>query len=590
MIEKLVFCAIVLTLGISNAADRYEAESAIVDENSVQKIADANASGGFYVNMKEGSLSFKTNVTSAGFYTLWVYYTQTGDPVHKIQNLSLNGAMIGQIDFPYTTSFVRLKASAKIKLPAGENTLAITKSWGWVNVDYIELTPYEDVSPFTISSNLVSPDASENAKKVYNFLRQNFQKKVISGVMTSDVMQNDGKYTPDTLENQTEVAWIMKAAGKIPALLGIDFLHAVGKNSEGEWYQGYTKATISLAETVFKKGGIPAYCFHWKDPSHTVEAFYTKSSGNTPYTSFNLKNIYTDTSTCTTYNTGSDEYKAIIRDLDIIAGYLKTLADKGIPILWRPLHEASGKWFWWGEQGPKACKGLYRLMFDQFINVHHLNNLIWVWTTDEANDALDWYPGDEYVDIVGRDFYYYPREANHGSLVASFEKVKEMFKGNKIVTLSENGSIPYPENLVSDGAGWSYFMPWNLDYTMDGWAHDNTAADWKQILNHYYVITLDKMPGWSNYNVPAKMPERHATRGATIRYKSGTIDVFLPDGNVTSIEIYNLKGSHLSTLSKGLQKEGMYHFSLNNIARGMYFVNVKYKSSSKIVSEPIMIR
>jgi mannan endo-1,4-beta-mannosidase len=590
MIKKMVCLALVMSLGICTAADRYEAESAIVDENSVQKIADANASGGYYVNMKEGALSFKTTVNTAGFYTLWVYYTQTGDPVHKVQNLSLNGANIGQIDFPYTASFVRLKASAKIKLPAGANTLAITKSWGWVNIDYIELTPYEDVSPFTISSSLVSPNASENAKKVYNFLRQNFQKKVISGVMTSDVMQNDGKYTPDTMENQTEVAWIVKAAGKIPALLGIDFLHAVGKNSEGEWYQGYTKATVSLAENVFKKGGIPAYCFHWKDPSHAVEAFYTKSSGNTPYTSFNLKKIYTDTLTCTAYNTNSDEYKAIIRDLDIIAGHLKTLADKEVPVLWRPLHEASGKWFWWGEQGPNACKGLYRLMFDRFTNFHHLNNLIWVWTTDEAGDALDWYPGDDYVDIVGRDFYYYPREANHGSLVASFEKVKEMYKGKKLVTLSENGSIPYPENLVGDGAGWSYFMPWNLDYTMDGWAHDNTAADWKQILNHNYVITLDKMPGWSNYTVTAKKPEKQVIRRVTVRYSSGILDVSLLDENATSIEIYNLQGSHISTLSNGLLKEGIYHFPLITIAKGMYFVNVKYEFSSKISVEPIIVK
>jgi mannan endo-1,4-beta-mannosidase len=408
--------------------------------------------------------------------------------------------------------------------------------------------------------------------------------------MTSDVMQTDGKYTPDTMENQTEVAWVMKAAGKIPALLGIDFLHAVGKNTEGEWYLGYTKATVALAENVFRKGGIPAYSFHWRDPSHVTEAFYTKSSGNTPYATFDLKKIYTDTSACTAYNTGSDEYKAIIRDLDIIAGYLKTLADKGIPVLWRPLHEASGKWFWWGEQGPKACKGLYRLMFDRFTNFHHLNNLIWVWTTDEAADALDWYPGDDYVDIVGRDFYYYPREANHGSLVASFEKVKELFKGKKLVALSENGSIPYPENLVSDGAGWSYFMPWNLDYTMDGWAHDNTAADWKQISNHDYVITLDKMPGWGNYNVSTKIGEKQVIRRVAVRYSSGILNVSLFDENATSIEICNLQGSRISTLSKGFLKRGSYHFVLNNIANGLYFVYVKYANSSRIAVEPIVIK
>lgn len=58
----------------------------------------------------------------------------------------------------------------------------------------------------------------------------------------------------------------------------------------------------------------------------------------------------------------------------------------------------------------------------------------------KASDAADWYPGDAYVDIVGRDYYYYPRIANHGSLVASFEKVKDLFGGTKLIALSENGS------------------------------------------------------------------------------------------------------------------------------------------------------
>ena len=173
MFNKKVWFALLVSIGTISAADRYEAEDAIVDENSVQKVADASASGGFYVNMKEGALSFKTTVATAGFYTLWVYYSQTGDPVKKVQNLSVNGVICGQIDFPYTQSFVRLKASAKIKLPAGVDTISITKSWGWVNIDYIELTPFQ-ATPFSISSNLVTPDPLLNAKKMYSFIKENF--------------------------------------------------------------------------------------------------------------------------------------------------------------------------------------------------------------------------------------------------------------------------------------------------------------------------------------------------------------------------------------------------------------------------------
>lgn len=104
--------------GIAAAADRYEAENAIVDENSVQKVADANASGGYYVAMKDGNLSFQVTVSSTGFYTLWTSYFQPNDTNGKIQNLSVNGISKGQISFPYKTSFATLKASVKINLAA----------------------------------------------------------------------------------------------------------------------------------------------------------------------------------------------------------------------------------------------------------------------------------------------------------------------------------------------------------------------------------------------------------------------------------------------------------------------------------------
>lgn len=102
--------------GLAAAANRFEAESAIVDENTVQKVADAAASGGFYVGMKEGNLSFKVNLAEAGFHILFATYSQPSDPKGKIQNLSVNGSLKGQISFPFSTTFATIKASAKSNL------------------------------------------------------------------------------------------------------------------------------------------------------------------------------------------------------------------------------------------------------------------------------------------------------------------------------------------------------------------------------------------------------------------------------------------------------------------------------------------
>ncbi len=570
--------------------ERYEAEDAIVDENSIELVKEADASGGAYVNMKEGNLSFTVTAATAGFYTLWVTYSQPSDEKGKIQNLTVNGTSKGQISFPLCSTFVSIKGSAKIKLSAGSNTIGIVHSWGWVNIDYVELTPYVE-TPFTISGNLVSQNPSENALKMYGFLREHFQKNVVSGVMTNTVFFNDGNYTPYKVEEQTEVAWIIDASGKTPALLGLDFMHSTGLNSDNQWYQGYTAATLSMAEDIYKKGGFPAFCWHWKDPLKQVETFYSPSSGNTPYTDFNLNRAFTDSATCAEFNTASAEYKAIVADIDIIAGYLKTLADKDIPVIWRPMHEASGKWFWWGYSGAKACVALYRFLFDRMVNHHGLDNLIWVWTSDEASDALDWYPGNEYTDIIGRDYYYYPREANHGSLVASFEKVKDIFEGKKIIALSENGSVPHPDSMETDGAGWSYFMPWYGDYTMDGWAHDNTAADWNAIMNHDFVITLDEMPGWDNYSPPDPSAIRHPVSDSPPRftYRENRIG-FDRYPAAASVELLDIHGRRIAAVNRNQMATGKQLLNIGNVAKGVYLVRFRSSNGATLATSPMIVR
>ncbi len=47
----------------------------------------------------------------------------------------------------------------------------------------------------------------------------------------------------------------------------------------------------------------------------------------------------------------------MVRDIDAIASLLKRLQDHGVTVLWRPLHEAAGGWFWWGAGGPGPIAG-----------------------------------------------------------------------------------------------------------------------------------------------------------------------------------------------------------------------------------------
>jgi len=594
-----VISAVVITAAAAFSADRYEAEAVVTNETQTPKIANSDASGGYYVQMRSGDLGFTVSASTAGYYTVWARFSQTCDD-SKAQNLLVNGTQVGQITFPATgphdgdncgpVAFEYFKAAGKVKLNTGANTIAITNSWGWVDIDYIEVGPYE-AAPFTVSGSLVTPNASQNARRVYGFIRDNFQQKIISGVMTDNVTRNDvGGYVPHTYDSQPEMKNAKDASGKFPALMGLDFMHGTGEqarrpNGAGDWFIGYNNAAIALAETFFKAGGIPIFCWHWRDPlkkSTHDQSFYTKE------VTFDLTNAFTN-STYDEFDVSSAEYKGLLEDIDTVAGFLKRLADKDVPVLWRPLHEAAGGWFWWGAKGPKPCAQLYRLMFDRLVNYHGLDNIIWVWTTEESGRELEWYPGDEYVDIVGRDYYPSPDQGARatGSLVASFENIKEIFGANKIIALSENGSIPYPDSLKNDGAGWSWFMSWNGRFAMQV----NTAADWNHIMNHSYVITLDDMPGWDNYTPTSvsKIVSKNAARQSlSIRSQRGSLELNIRGTDVKAVELFNLRGSKIAVLSKNKLGEGAHRFAVKGIAKQMCFVRVT-SVDRRVVTLPVRI-
>ncbi len=201
-------------------------------------------------------------------------------------------------------------------------------------------------------------------------------------------------------------------------------------------------------------------------------------------TEFDLKNATVE---------GTWEKAFVDYDLANLATYLKLLQDADIPVLWRPLHEAAGGWFWWGTDA-EAFKALWKYMFN-YLKAEGINNLIWVWTSQTGDDS--WYPGDEYVDIIGRDLY----GDDAASCASNYNTLVNQYS-NKIVTLSECGWSEYANNNeggriagIADqwnaGAKWSWFMPW-----YSGSDAANPHADeawWKAAMESDVVITRDEV-------------------------------------------------------------------------------------------------
>ena len=320
-------------------------------------------------------------------------------------------------------------------------------------------TPTPQPARFNINPNLVTPNATKEAIALYQFLKDNYGKKILSGVMT--------------LNSFDETNWLKTNTGKEPAIVGLDFMHC---NRNYTWYDN--DQPIKDAKTYWDKNGIPVFVWHWRDPSRATEEFYTRNSSKPTGTIFDVTKIS---------DTASAEYKAMISDIDFVAAQLKKLQDQNVPVIWRPLHEAAGGWFWWGAKGAAPCKKLYQVMFNRMVNYHGLKNLIWVWTREPNDDA--WYPGDEYVDMVGRDIY---KQGDHSSQINEFNSLNTLYGTKKMITLSECGSIPDVDNLITDNAAWSWFMPWYGDYTRS--STNNSLDLWKKMFASAYVITLDEMP------------------------------------------------------------------------------------------------
>lgn len=149
-------------------------------------------------------------------------------------------------------------------------------------------------------------------------------------------------------------------------------------------------------------------------------------------------------------------FKGWLNHIANFIGSLKGKRGEPIPVLFRPFHELTGNWFWWGKNSCTASdfKDLWRFSFQYLHNEKKLHNLLWVYnTSDNFNTRegfLERYPGDDVTDILSFDSYQYGDSSEsdvftrnvHSSLSIINEIAKEK---NKLTALAETGyeAVPY---------------------------------------------------------------------------------------------------------------------------------------------------
>ena len=292
------------------------------------------------------------------------------------------------------------------------------------------------------TSKLSNPKASKEARKLYKTLQQyHAQGKTLSGQM----------WAPWGID---EIAFVYRETGKYPAVRGHDLIHDRSNKRE-----------IDLLIEWYRKGGIPTLMWHWGAP--------TKGEG------YEQSKMTIDVAQC--FVEGTPEHAAMWADLKRVADWLTILRDAKVPVLWRPMHEFDGKWFWYGKGGGELFVKLWTTMYDYFTKERKLNNLIWVLCHSGELDKA-FIVDKKYFDICGPDTY--SKEAQQGL----YYDIESMYGKGNMIPLHECGTLPSPEECKQNGTQWLWWMLWHTQHVQQ---HDK--AELRRIYNHPDVITLDEL-------------------------------------------------------------------------------------------------
>lgn len=425
-------------------------------------------SGGIRLEAENGQLSgprvaaetpgysgtgYVTDLTAEGARVTWRFTASDGlyqlrmrfrtPQGEKGCEISVNGKRINS-QLPARTAWDTANLG-KIELTGGDNTVTVERGWGYYDIDFVEMSPTRPTPPpKRVPPTLTTPNASREARALMEYLSSIYGKYTLSGQYGLDEMNA-----------------VRRRLGVFPAIQGADLMdYSPSREAFGTRPKNLTESWIQSS----RDGTILALSWHWNAPKDLLDRMEKNERGEEVNKRW-YKGFYTNATTFDVAkamaNPQSEDYRLLVRDIDHIAVELKKLADAGIPVLWRPLHEADGRWFWWGAKGPEACIKLWRMMHQRLVGHHKLNNLIWVWNAAPA----EWYPGDDTVDIMSIDAYPSDRT---DPLSAAWDDLLARFDGRKMIGLAEFPGPSDVDRMHRFGARWLFSVSWTGDLGPSG--------------------------------------------------------------------------------------------------------------------------
>ena len=430
------------------------------------------------------SISNGSTVDAATTTVLTLAYNQKVSIVDDA-DITVNGTRTTAIGSTVSTTMIDIPLSLE---PGTSYTVRVAKGALVLSTDSKVQAPEVSVTfstkaaaqPSNISST-PSTHCNDAAQRLYSIFADNYGKKIISGVM-ADVNWNTSLATK-----------VKTLTGSAPAMNCFDFLHIFVPGGNG-WID---YADITPVTSWARQGGIVQLMWHFNVPKSEGSSEVTTRPSETTFKAANA------------LKEGTWEHRWYVQQTDTVAGILLKLQEAGIAATWRPFHEAAGNataktfsgsaWFWWGAAGADNYKALWHDMYARF-QQKGISNLLWVWTAQNYNgnsqaynNDADWYPGDDYCDMIARDLYGYTAKQN----AQEFKELQERYPTKMIAlgecgysgegsSLKEQGAI---EQCWAEGARWSHFMVW---YQKDSGSTGTMAGNswWQDAMKGSHVIAL----------------------------------------------------------------------------------------------------
>ncbi len=288
---------------------------------------------------------------------------------------------------------------------------------------------------------MTDPDASNSAKALYAYLQ---------GLTESDQVlfghQNDVSHSV----GNNDLGDVKDVTGSVSGIFGIDSLALFGSEAGGTDAASALQSSIDYSKKAAQNGAIVTLSTHM--PNFTNAKIKKNADGTYDFYNcdFNeAKDLSGDS--LKKILPGGEKNEVFKAYLDTIAFYANALEKENIPVIFRPFHEDTGGWFWWGSANTaESYRSLYAYTRD-YLESKGVHNMLYVYSPngplETEAEYMSRYPGDACVDILAFDYYNdfntYPAESDTSffdHLDQTCQVVSSLAKQhNKLAAISETG-------------------------------------------------------------------------------------------------------------------------------------------------------